>query len=162
MSLDIPNNDFMERMLLNIMDNGNIKDMLTYINDQLDKDDGSVINFIRGAYLQLIAQEIHKNAVDHGWWDEGERNVGELFMLCVSELAEAFEEYRNGKRMNETYYSKDAQGNDKPEGIPSEIADTIIRLLDICGYYDIDIGKMIMKKHEYNKSRPYRHGNKKC
>ncbi len=143
-----------------------IEDVFTYFNEQFKEmtndEIADAINFVRGAYLQQIAQEIHENALEHGWWDKGERNVGELFMLCVSELAEAFEEYRNGKKMDEVYYSKDTQGINKPEGIPSEIADVIIRLLDICGFYNINIGEMVMEKHLYNKSRPYRHGNKKC
>lgn len=50
----------------------------------------------------------------------------------------------------------------KPEGIPIELADAIIRILDYCGYAGIDIDAAISQKHEYNKSRPYRHGGKKC
>lgn len=112
--------------------------------------------------IKELAADIHQNAVAHGWWDNGERNVGELLMLCVSELAEAFEEYRNGREMTETYYSKDKQGNDKMEGVPSELADTVIRIMDLCGYYGIDIESVIAEKHEYNKGRPYKHGGKKC
>lgn len=52
--------------------------------------------------------------------------------------------------------------NGKPEGIPTELADVIIRVLDYCGYAGIDIDAAISQKHEYNKSRPYRHGGKKC
>lgn len=52
--------------------------------------------------------------------------------------------------------------NGKPEGIPIELADVIIRVLDYCGYAGIDIDAAISQKHEYNKTRPYRHGGKKC
>lgn len=48
------------------------------------------------------------------------------------------------------------------EHIPTELADVIIRVLDYCGYAGIDIDAAISQKHEYNKSRPYRHGGKKC
>lgn len=58
----------------------------------------------------------------------------------------------------EIYFSD----NGKPEGIPTELADVIIRVLDYCGYAGIDIDAAISQKHEYNKSRPYRHGGKKC
>ena len=27
---------------------------------------------------------------------------------------------------------------------------------------EVDMEQIILKKHEYNKSRPYRHGGKKC
>lgn len=112
--------------------------------------------------IRTLQADVHKNAVKHGWWANGDRNVGELLMLCVSELSEAFEEHRNGKAINETYYTTDKQGNKKMEGVPSELADTVIRIMDLCEYYNIDLEKAILEKHEYNKNRPYKHGNKTC
>jgi hypothetical protein len=50
---------------------------------------------------------------------------------------------------------------DKPEGIPSELADIVIRVMDICGYYGIDLEAAITEKMEYNRNRPIRHGGKK-
>lgn len=48
----------------------------------------------------------------------------------------------------------------KPVGIPSEMADIIIRVLDICGFYGIDIEQAVRVKMAYNDTRPYRHGGK--
>lgn len=107
-----------------------------------------------------LIKDVHENAKEHGWWDGEQRSFGELIALCHSELSEALEEYRNGHAPAETYYSKDKQGNDKPEGVPSELADVVIRIFDMCGYYGIDIEKIIIEKHLYNKSRPYKHGGK--
>ena len=137
--------------------------------------------------LNRLAGEIHENAVAHGWWDE-ERGLPEILMLCVSELAEALEEYRNGRPM--LYYPCNAGGvcceedgsaqcgsrphnpddpeapcsakSQKPEGVAVELADCVIRILDYCGHAGIDIEEAIRIKHEYNKTRPYRHGGKKC
>jgi hypothetical protein len=50
--------------------------------------------------------------------------------------------------------------NPKPEGIPIELADCIIRIFDYCGKEGINIEEAIRIKHEYNKTRPYRHGGK--
>lgn len=109
--------------------------------------------------LKEFAKEVHENAVAHGWWDNGERNFGELIALCHSELSEAFEEYRNGHAPTLTYYTGK---ENKMEGIPSELADVIIRILDMCEHYGIDIESALKEKHEFNKTRPYRHGGKRA
>jgi NTP pyrophosphatase (non-canonical NTP hydrolase) len=115
----------------------------------------------RKAITDLV-KEAHQNAVEHGWWDGEERNFGELLMLVVGELSETHNEYRNNHALTETYYSFDGQGNRKMEGIPSELADTVIRIMDICGQYGIDLEAAVAEKMAYNKTRPYRHGGKKC
>lgn len=51
---------------------------------------------------------------------------------------------------------------DKPLGIAVELADCILRILDYCAAEGIDIDAILREKHEYNKTRPYRHGGKKC
>jgi NTP pyrophosphatase (non-canonical NTP hydrolase) len=105
--------------------------------------------------LNELAKKIHQNAVNHGWW-ENERSLPEILMLCVSELSEALEEVRNGHDVKEVYIKEG-----KPEGVPTELADCIIRILDYCGHVGIDIQKVLEEKHVYNKGRTYRHGGKK-
>ena len=63
----------------------------------------------------------------------------------------------DGRDFKEIYYE---DGN-KPCGIPSELADVVIRVLDFCGGKNIDLEKIILEKMEYNESRPYKHC-KKC
>lgn len=123
--------------------------------------------------MNELRDEIYKNALAHGWY-ESERTFGEIIALCHAELSEALEEYRNGYMPNEIYYDCNcdrAENNGmpitpckncstKPEGIPIELADCIIRILDYCGSQGIDIDDAIRIKHAYNKTRPYRHGGK--
>lgn len=46
----------------------------------------------------------------------------------------------------------------KPEGVPSELADVIIRTLDACAAWGIDIETIIQEKIKYNKTRSHKHG----
>ena len=120
--------------------------------------------------LNELAAAVHENAVAHGWWEQ-ERELPEILMLCVSELAEALEEYRAGKP--NIYYNVEGEEilyadgeacekyeRRKPEGVAVELADCVIRILDYCGRAGIDIEEAIRIKHEYNKTRPYRHGGR--
>lgn len=107
--------------------------------------------------LNEIAKEAYENSKNHGFWDKN-RDFGEIVALMHTELSEAFEEYRCGKKYNETYY----ENGNKPCGIPSELADVIIRICDFCGAHEIDIEKIIEEKMSYNKNRAYKHNGKKC
>jgi len=107
--------------------------------------------------LTELAEKIHATAREKGWW-EGERNFGECIALCHSELSEAFEEYRKfGMDSNMMIYI----GRDgKPEGIAVELADLLIRVLDMCEGFKIPLDHAIFVKLAYNATRPYRHGGK--
>lgn len=108
--------------------------------------------------LQIVAKEIHKTAVEHGWWEK-ERNLGEALLLVVSEVTEAFEEWRSGHPVDEVYYN-----GDKPEGYLTELADVIIRILDLVENEGLTqaLEETIKIKMAYNDTRPYRHGGKKA
>lgn len=103
--------------------------------------------------INEIAKEIHENAVSHGWW-ETERPFGEVIALCHSELSEALEAYRNGEQLI-------WMNGDKPDGMAVEMVDCIIRILDYLAHIGVDVEEVIQIKHEYNKTRPYKHGGKK-
>lgn len=101
---------------------------------------------------------IHQYAKDKGWWDKP-RAIGDIFILFTSEVAEAYEEYRNGHEVTETYFKPDAPN--KPEGVPTELADVVIRILDFCEWAGIDLQAILAQKHAYNLTRSYRHGGKR-
>lgn len=130
--------------------------------------------------LNELAVEVHRTAVDKGWWgdladytyDGPQRNgrpvrsFGEIIALIHSEASEALEEYRAGHAYTETYYSAGWLSTDrltvrKPEGIPTEMADIIIRVLDFCANAGIDIDKAVEEKMIFNETRPARHGGKR-
>lgn len=165
--------------------------------------------------LTQFQEQIHETALKHGWWD-APRTDTEVFCLFQSELYEAFEYYRKGKKLDEVWL----EGMSKREGIVVDLGDFIIRILDYLAYKNFQvknpgipcnyknylkketlpeliifctktmikdwledkdleglqyliyqtftfclensmpIEQEIKLKAEYNKSRPYRHGNK--
>jgi NTP pyrophosphatase (non-canonical NTP hydrolase) len=131
--------------------------------------------------MEQLIKKAHEMAKEKGFW-ETERNVSELLMLIVSELAEALEALRKD------HYASRAAVNDLHSDIEinkyedefnimsgpwkagfeanvkssfeDEIADVAIRLFDLCGGLDIDLQKHIELKMMYNSMRGYKHGKK--
>jgi NTP pyrophosphatase (non-canonical NTP hydrolase) len=94
--------------------------------------------------IKDLIRDCHATALEKGWWEE-ERNEGELIALMHSELSEALEAMRN---------------HGPQADVAEELADCCIRIFDYCGARGIDLEKALIKKMEYNKTRPYRHGKK--
>jgi len=93
--------------------------------------------------IKDLCEESHNQAILSGWWDT-ERTFPEAIMMVITELSESVQKDRSG----------DIDGCDE------ELADTFIRLADICQHYEIDIELEIKKKMEINKKRIYKHGKK--
>jgi len=85
----------------------------------------------------------HKTAKEKGFWDVSQ-NTAEKLMLIVTEVTEACE----------------ADRHDDKENFQEEVADTFIRLFDLCGYVGIDIEYEIKRKMKINEGRPRLHGKK--
>jgi len=85
----------------------------------------------------------HGLARDCGWW-AGKREVPTMLMLCVSELAEAMEGDRKG--LNDDHLPNRSM-------LEVELADAAIRIFDMAGGFNLDIGGAIAEKLAYNSGR---------
>lgn len=141
-----------------------------------------------GKSLNEWAKACWDNAELHGFHEEGaNNNIPTQIANIHGEVSEAFEEYRKpGFNPTATYYKgclaciaianfqmppdavQDIQDMGhvnhsglKPEGMPAELADILIRVLEMAHHYGIDIEAAVAEKHVYNTSRPFKHG-KRC
>lgn len=124
--------------------------------------------------LNNLRDEALRIAVEHGFKDA---SPAEDIALVHSELSEALEDLRAGHAPNHLWYEEKQPGSDipmpladtawsfrdgenKPCGVPSEMADVIIRVLHFCGKHNIDIERAVHEKMIYNDKRPFKHGKK--
>lgn len=104
--------------------------------------------------LLELAKAIHVNARAHGFHKDEPIEVF-LSNQCNnmhSELCELWDAYRAG--WLDCKCDKDVSLNYLEE----ELADLIIRALDVSQRMGVDIVRAINLKHEFNKTRPFRHG----
>jgi hypothetical protein len=112
------------------------------------------IAFLRQGDLALDTTII--DAVERILADYKKAMLERKLLLVIGELCEAHEELRAGHGVNEVYASEGG----KPEGFPVEIADAQIRMLDVCESVGIDSEAQMITKHNYNSTRPYKHGKR--
>ena len=85
-----------------------------------------------------------------GWWDDCdtdatvEARVPEKLCLIHSEVSEAMEAHRKGLM--------DDKLKERP-GIEVELADAIIRILDLGGALHLDLAGAVVEKFSYNRTR---------
>lgn len=112
-----------------------------------------------------MTAEVREVNIEHGW-RTGVNTFGDYIALLHSELSEALEAYRDHRLEDATDPHNpypDPPGDvrfPKPEGVGSEFADVLIRLLDTCDVYGIDLAYEFERKLAYNRTRPYQHGGR--
>lgn len=110
--------------------------------------------------LNRLRDALHNVARDHGWHDDAltpEQFLALQVPNIHGEVSELWEALRRGE-LNKPCDKSGCDLSCKEE----ELADIVIRVFDICGRLNINIGRAILEKSRYNETRPYRHGNKKA
>ncbi|MNB97588.1 hypothetical protein D3C75_448190 [compost metagenome] len=105
--------------------------------------------------LQQLQTEVYQGNVKAGWWtnlDTGQlKSVGNIteilakLALVHSEVSEATEGVRKNLMDDKLSHRK---------MVEVELADAVIRILDLCGHEGYDLAGAIEEKLEFNKIRP--------
>lgn len=108
--------------------------------------------------LSQLAEQVHNNSVQHGFWEDKNLNAHHYLCLVACELAEAVEAHRSDREADCAGYKKallESVVNSAPhthkeiqralfcacikDTTADELADAVIRMLDLACAYDCDL-----------------------
>lgn len=101
--------------------------------------------------VNTLADGAHQTSRAKGFYD-GDINIGEKIALIHEEVSEALSAIRAA--------DPDAPDKHVPQysNFAAELADVVIRVLDLAAYKNIPLGDVIVAKMIYNAGRPHKHG----
>jgi NTP pyrophosphatase (non-canonical NTP hydrolase) len=126
--------------------------------------------------INELAKQIHKNNIQKGFFEDV-KNIGEMLCLIHSEVSEALEcdrkdKYyeepiiKGGLKINEaiseqsdSWYKNYFEASVK-DTFEDELADIMIRVMDLAAFKNVDLETHIKAKMRYNSLREYKHGKK--
>jgi NTP pyrophosphatase (non-canonical NTP hydrolase) len=123
-----------------------------------------------GIEINKLAKQNHKLALEKGFWEDETIKVSchiydhtieiesteKKLLMVHGEISEAMEELRKDGDCKKIYFSKGR----KPEGFGIELADAMLRIMDLAERRGINLEKCIRLKLKYNKTRPNKHGKR--
>lgn len=128
--------------------------------------------------INNLVKIVHDNAIRKGFHDD-ETNIPALLCLVHSEISEALEadrsgiytSFKNGIKINDLIDLNNEKYDDiemfkkyfltyVKDSFEDELADVVIRIMDIAGLKGIDLESHIKAKIRFNSTRGYKHGKK--
>lgn len=119
--------------------------------------------------INKLSAEIYANAKEKGFYEDGKaNNIGERLCLIHSEVSEALEADRKNKhchydilkanQLNDPESFKYIFKENIKDTFEDEIADVMIRCMDMAAHLGFDMEQHILAKMRYNSMREKMHG----
>jgi len=119
-----------------------------------------IVNYTEA--ITELADLISDISADKGFWPEDQDGLLAMplkLALVHDEVSEALEVHR--ANYDDGDIDLDTQMSPmQEEDFTEELADIVIRVLDIAGFHDLQIGEAIINKIERNRERPLKHGKR--
>lgn len=122
--------------------------------------------------INELIKQVHEVNVKNGFYTE-EKNIGEALALIHSEVSEALEADRKDKYVKKGIVEVDHVNNiisneqfknvfelSVKDTFEDELADIMIRVMDLAYLKKVDLERHIKAKIRYNSLRGYKHGKK--
>lgn len=120
--------------------------------------------------INELSEKIHEVNVTNGFY-ESKKNIGEMIALIHSEVSEALEADRKDRftgpesitsilDIDDDVDFKAQFNKSVKDSFEDELADAMIRIMDLAAYMQIDLESHIIAKVRFNSLRPYKHGKK--
>jgi NTP pyrophosphatase (non-canonical NTP hydrolase) len=122
------------------------------------------------AMFAELSEQIYQNAIDKDFYGPDQAMAK---ALAGMKLGRAWEESRDALRLDlihsELSEALEAIRHGNPpdqhcpefSGLEIELADAVIRIMDLAAHRKLRLAEAILAKHEHNKSRPRMHGGKR-
>jgi hypothetical protein len=136
-----------------------------------DRNKGEIIANIHSEVTEAWKEWVHGHAVDETYYTLMERQPGINYKPEVFDALSRFNDEWHLRQMTPDYkprYSPaDLQllvrnGVLEPHGVPTELADILIRVLDLFRAWELDADTVVKDKMLFNDHRPYKHGGKRA
>lgn len=112
----------------------------------------NIMNLPKKEELNALRDECYKIACEHGWHDE-EHSERHFLCLVITELSEAVEADRKDRHADLKSFNQSVETDYVPiatafegyikDSVEDELADAAIRILDLAGLQDCDIGEAV-------------------
>jgi NTP pyrophosphatase (non-canonical NTP hydrolase) len=114
-------------------------------------------------YLNLASESAHENAVRHGFYQDIENLLDYCFVNEIPQYAVTAKRdfvlsqlAKIGSEVGEAVAC--IQHSERMDGLSEELADIIIRVIDLANWMEYKIGDDVKNKMIKNALRPYMHG----